>query len=159
MRLPRTEPESCNCAALRQATRHVTKFYDDALVATGLGVNQYSILARLGRVGPSTIGDLARRLVMDRSTLGRLLRPLEKRGLVQLDVAKQDRRSRAVVLTSAGMDLVAACRPLWVEAQRRFESRLGEAAALDLRTILKRVEAADFGRTAGAAEHSRNSGH
>jgi DNA-binding MarR family transcriptional regulator len=56
-------------------------------------VNQFSILTRLSSVGPSTIQDLARLLVMDRSTLGHLLRPLEKRGLVKLDVSEQDRRS------------------------------------------------------------------
>jgi len=43
------EPEICNCAALRQAARHVTRFYDEALAPTGLGVNQFSILARLSR--------------------------------------------------------------------------------------------------------------
>jgi hypothetical protein len=87
--MPDVEPEICNCAALRQAARRVTRFYDEALAPTGLGVNQFSILARLSRVGPSTIQDLARLLVMDRSTLGHLLRPLEKRGLVKLDVSEQ----------------------------------------------------------------------
>ena len=71
------EPEVCNCAALRQAARRVTKLYDDALAPIGLGANQFSILARLSLVGPRTIQDLARLLVMDRSTLGHLLRPLE----------------------------------------------------------------------------------
>src|ERR1700737_3022152 len=96
------EPEICNCGALRQAARRVTRLYDDALASIGLGANQFSILARLSRVGPSTIQDLARLLVMDPSTLGHLLRPLEKRGLVELDVPEQDRRSRIVVLTHAG---------------------------------------------------------
>ncbi len=76
------EPEVCNCAALRQAARRVTRLYDEALAPTGLGANQYSILVRLSG-GPSTIQELAQRLVMDRSTLGHLLRPLEKRGLVR----------------------------------------------------------------------------
>ena len=49
------EAEICNCAALRQAARRVTRLYDDVLAPIGLGVNQYSILARLNRVGPSTI--------------------------------------------------------------------------------------------------------
>jgi hypothetical protein len=52
------EPEPCNCLALRQATRRVTQLYDEALAPMaprGLGVNQYSILARLKRAGPSTI--------------------------------------------------------------------------------------------------------
>src|SRR6266436_9359615 len=107
------EPEICSCAALRQAARHVTRLYDDALAPTGLGVNQFSVLARLGHVGPSTIQDLARLLIMDRSTLGHLLRPLEKRGLVRLQVSEQDGRSRTVALTRAGKALVAKARSLW----------------------------------------------
>jgi DNA-binding MarR family transcriptional regulator len=84
------EPEICNCAALRQAARRVTRFYDEALAPIGLGGNQFSILVRLNLVAPSTIQDLARLLAMDRSTLGHLLRPLEKRGLVKLDVSERD---------------------------------------------------------------------
>jgi DNA-binding MarR family transcriptional regulator len=105
------EPEICNCAALRQAARHVTKLYDGTLAPSGLGVNQFSILARLDLVGPSTIQDLAQLLVMDRSTLGHLLRPLEKRGLVTLEVCDQDRRSRTIVLTDVGKAAVAKAPP------------------------------------------------
>jgi len=142
------EPEVCNCSALRQAARRVTRLYDDALAPTGLGVNQYSILARLAHVGPSTIQDLARLLVMDRSTLGHLLRPLEKRGLVRLRVSEQDGRSRVTALTSAGRAAVARGRPLWESAQRRFASAFGTKSAVDLRTILKQVAMADFGDAA-----------
>jgi DNA-binding MarR family transcriptional regulator len=138
------EPEICNCGALRQAARRVTKLYDDAFVPVGLGVNQYSILARLNRVGPSRIQDLARLLVMDRSTLGHLLRPLEKRGLVRLDVSEQDRRSRTVALTRAGTALVAKARPLWARAQRRFEGTFGKEAALEFRAVLKEIARAEF---------------
>jgi hypothetical protein len=56
------EPEPCNCLALRQATRRVTQLFDEALAPTGLGVNQYSILARLKGDGPSTMdGAVSRR--------------------------------------------------------------------------------------------------
>jgi DNA-binding MarR family transcriptional regulator len=139
------EPEVCTCLALRQAARRVTRLYDDALAPMGLGVNQYSILARLGRVGPSRIQDLARLLVMDRSTLGHLLRPLEKRGLVRLKVSEQDGRSRVAALTPAGRAALAKGHPLWAQAQRRFASVFGEKSALDLRAILKKVAMADFG--------------
>src|SRR5271154_194165 len=118
--MPDTEPELCNGGALRQAARRVTKLYDEALAPAGLGLNQYAILARLSRVGPGAIQDLAQLLVMDRSTLGHLLRPLETRGLVRLDVSERDRRSRTVALTAAGTALVARTRPLWAAAQRRF---------------------------------------
>ncbi len=139
------EPEICNCGALRQAARRVTKLYDDALAPIGLGVNQFSILARLSLVGPSTIQDLARLLVMDRSTLGHLLRPLEKRSLVKLEVSEQDRRSRIVALTQAGKAAVARARPRWAAAQRQFESTFGKEAALELRAVLKEIATAEFG--------------
>src|SRR5438270_5267031 len=129
------EPEICNCAALRQAARRVTRLYDDALAPTGLGVNQFSILARLSLVGPSTIQDLARLLVMDRSTLGHLVRPLQRRGLVGLQSAAGDARRRVIALTAAGRAAVARGRPLWAAAQQRFTRALGEKGALQLRTI------------------------
>jgi DNA-binding MarR family transcriptional regulator len=138
------EPEICNCAALRQAARRVTKLYDDALAPIGLGVNQFSILARLNRVGPSTIQDLAKLLVMDRSTLGHLLRPLEKRGFVKLEVSGRDRRSRMAMLTPAGEAVVAKARPRWAAAQRRFEGMFGKEAAPELRAVLKEIATADF---------------
>jgi DNA-binding MarR family transcriptional regulator len=139
------DPEICNCGALRQAARRVTKLYDDALAPVGLGVNQFSILARLNRVGPITIRELAQLLVMDRSTLGHLLRPLDKRGFVQLEVSERDRRSRMVKLTQAGKAAVAKARPRWATAQRRFESTFGTEAAVDLRTVLKEIATAEFG--------------
>jgi len=139
------EPEICNCGALRQAARRVTKLYDDALAPIGLGVTQFSILARLSLVGPSTIQDLAWLLVMDRSTLGHLLRPLEKRSLVKLEVSEQDRRSRIVALTQAGKAAVARARPRWATAQRQFESTFGKEAALELRAVLKEIATAEFG--------------
>src|ERR1700736_6439664 len=149
--MPEVEPDACSCSALRQAAGRVTRLYDDALAPTGLGVNQYSILARLGRVGPSRIQDLARLLVMDRSTLGHLLRPLEKRGFVRLRVSEQDGRSRVAALTPAGRAAVAKGHPLWAQAQRRFASAFGEKSALDLRTILKEIAMADFGGSASKA--------
>ncbi len=142
------EPEVCTCLALRQAARRVTRLYDDALAPTSLGVNQYSILARLSQVGPSRIQDLARLLVMDRSTLGHLLRPLEKRGLVGLKVSEQDGRSRVAALTPAGRAVIARGRPLWESAQRRFASAFGATSAVDLRTVLKKVAIADYGDSA-----------
>lgn len=145
------DPEICNCAALRQAARHVSSLYDAALAPVGLGINQYSILARLARLGPITIQELARHLVTDRSTLGHLLRPLEKRGLATLAVAARDRRSRIIALTPAGKALLIKARPLWTAAQRRFERRFGEAAARDLRVTLKQIATAEFPAAAPAA--------
>jgi DNA-binding MarR family transcriptional regulator len=137
-------PEGCSCSALRQAARHVTKFYDEALAPVGLGLNQYSILSKLQRFGPKILQDLAGLLVMDRSTLGHLLRPLEKRGLVVLGVSDRDRRSRVITLTEAGAVLMKEARPLWAKAERQFERNFGAEAATSLRLVLRQVTATDF---------------
>ncbi|HTD60312.1 MAG TPA: MarR family winged helix-turn-helix transcriptional regulator [Gemmatimonadaceae bacterium] len=134
----------CSCAALRQAARHVTQFYDAALAPSGLGLNQFSILSRLKAVDPVAIQDLAALLVMDRSTLGHLLRPLARRRLVTLATDARDRRSRRVALTAAGRALLVRARPMWVEAQRRFSRTMGEDAARELRVVLKRVATSEF---------------
>jgi len=98
----RLRPELCNCLALRQAARHVTQFYDRFLAMAGLRTTQFSILAKLRRLGPMTISALAADLVMDRTTLGRNLQPLEREGLVAVVTGRADRRSREVRLTDAG---------------------------------------------------------
>jgi DNA-binding MarR family transcriptional regulator len=134
----------CNCSALRQAARHVTRLYDNELAPTGLGLNQYSILSRLEKLGPRTIQALAGNLVMDRSTLGHLLRPLLKRRLLQLAASKEDRRSRVIRLTAAGKALLKEARPFGAHAERRFERQIGAAPARALRQALIRVAAADF---------------
>ena len=65
----RLKPEVCNCLALRQASRHVTQFYDQLLASSGLRTTQFSILIRLKRAGPMTINALAKALVMDLSLI------------------------------------------------------------------------------------------
>ena len=71
-------PEDCNCFAVRSAARHVTQLYDQLLAPVGLRVTQFSILARLRSRGPLTINALAEDMVMDRTTLGRNIQPLER---------------------------------------------------------------------------------
>ena len=104
------KPELCNCLAVRQAARHVTQFYDQFLAPAGLRTTQFSILARLQRLGPMTISVLAADLVMDRTTLGRNLQPLEREGLVAVVKGRTDRRSREIRLTDTGVERLRAGR-------------------------------------------------
>src|SRR6266536_2013722 len=111
----------CNCLALRQAARHVTQFYDQQLAPTGLRTTQFSILAKLKRLGPLTINALARELVMDRTTLGRTMLPLERDGLISIKDGALDRRSKELHLTKSGVERLRVAAKLWSEAQTRFE--------------------------------------
>src|SRR5216684_3937143 len=112
--------QECNCLALRQAARHVTQFYDQCLAPAGLPTTQLSILAKLKRLGPLTINALARELVMDRTTLGRTMLPLERDGLVTIVPGRSDRRSKELHLTKAGAERLGVASRLWTEAQVQF---------------------------------------
>src|SRR5271169_4767435 len=95
-REPFADPANCNCLAVRQAARYITQFYDQYLAEAGLRTTQYGILAKLKRHGPMSINVLAAELVMDRTTLGRNVQPLERDGLIAIEPDPQDRRSRVL---------------------------------------------------------------
>ena len=134
------EPAICNCLALRQAARHATQLYDRHLAAEGLKTSQYSILAKLLRLGPQSIGSLADMMVMDRTTTTRAVRPLARDRLVAIAPGK-DERTRLVRITPAGESRVKAATVRWRTAQKEFEAGYGAEAAARLRTDLATVVA------------------
>jgi DNA-binding MarR family transcriptional regulator len=140
----RLQPELCNCLALRQAARHVTQYYDQFLGPAGLRATQFSILARLQRLGPMTISTLAADLVMDRTTLGRNLQPLEREGLVTIVKGRTDRRSREIRLTDTGAARLRTAIEGWVKAQAGFEAVFGEDRSSELRELLHAVSASEL---------------
>jgi DNA-binding MarR family transcriptional regulator len=136
--------EICNCAALRQAARHVTQFYDQHLAAVGLRTTQFSILAKLKNLGPLTINALAEKMVMDRTTLSHNIQPLEREGLVAVRPGHSDRRTKELHLTEIGRTRLGAGAKLWAQAQARFEAVFGKDRALHLRRLMHEVVASDF---------------
>jgi DNA-binding MarR family transcriptional regulator len=136
--------EVCNCFTVRAAARHVSQFYDQILAPTGLRTTQFSILAKLKRKGPLTINRLAKDMVMDRTTLGRNILPLERDGLIAVEPAANDRRAKELHVTRAGEQRLRAAIRKWSEAQARFETAFGPQRAADLRSMLEAVVATDF---------------
>jgi len=132
------EPAICNCLALRQAARHATQLYDRHLAAEGLKTSQYSILAKLVRLGPQSIGALADMMVMDRTTTTRAVGPLARDKLVAI-APGEDERTRMVRITPAGEKRAKAAAAAWRAAQKAFEAGYGAAAAEKLRKDLARV--------------------
>ena len=129
----------CNCQVLRQAARRATALYDAAMAPHGLRISQFAVLNRLRRAGPLSLQALAADLVLDRTTLGRNLRPLERDGLLAIEADPADRRVRRLVVTAKGVALVLAALPAWHDAQRRFEAGFGADDSAALRTSLNRL--------------------
>ncbi len=91
-----------------------------------------------------TINGLAAELVMDRTTLGRNILPLERDGLISIEPAASDRRSKELHLTKAGGERFEAARQGWIEAQARFESSFGSERTSELRERLRAVVASEL---------------
>jgi DNA-binding MarR family transcriptional regulator len=125
----------CNCQVIRQAARQVAQLYDRHLASVGLRISQYGILVTLHRSGPQSIGQLAEDLVMDRTTLGRGIRPLERDGLIEIGEGPNG-RTKSLKVTAAGRKKIAQGLPHWQAAQNEFETAFGAAEALTLRQTL-----------------------
>jgi DNA-binding MarR family transcriptional regulator len=134
----------CNCLAIRSAARHVTQFYDQLLAATGLRSTQFSILAALKERAPLTINGLAKEIVMDRTTLGRNILPLERDGLIRIEPAARDRRAKELHLTKTGAKRLQEALKDWSAAQSRFEDRFGPKRTAALRAMMRAVVATEL---------------
>jgi DNA-binding MarR family transcriptional regulator len=142
---PLSNPADCNCLAVRQAARYITQFYDRYLAVAGLRTTQYGVLSRLKRQGPMSINTLAAELVVDRTTLGRNIRPLERDGLIAIESDPTDGRTKIVRLTKAGDARYQRAQKRWAEAQRHFERAYGGKQASELRESLRAVVASELG--------------
>jgi DNA-binding MarR family transcriptional regulator len=142
--VPKTRLATCNCLALRQAARHVTQFYDQVLAPCGLRTTQFSVLAKLHHLAPMTINNLAKDLVMDRTTLGRNILPLQRDGLIAAVRGTADRRSKELHVTKAGEARLRRATKLWAKAQGRFEAVFGAPRASALRAVLSEVSVKEF---------------
>jgi DNA-binding MarR family transcriptional regulator len=134
----------CHCAALREAARYVTLLYDRHLTAAGLSSTQFSILTRLKELGPTTINALAQALVMDRTTVGRNILPLQRRRLIVVKRDEGDARRKELHLTKAGLARLKAGFDGWATAQAQFEGTVGKERASQLRDLLRVVVGTDF---------------
>lgn len=114
----------CVCLGVRRAARAVSRRYDEVLRPVGITSGQFSLLSALFGEDGLPLGSLADRMGMDRTTLNRNLKPLAEEGLVD-SRAGDDARQRLLALTPAGATRLEAALPLWREAQRDSQTRLG----------------------------------
>jgi len=119
-------PVYCTCFNLRRAARAVTQMYDAALRSGGLRATQFTVLTGVVKAGPVPLTRLADLLFLERTTLTRNLRLLEKAGLVVSEPGP-DRRERLLSATDEGKKRFQEALTLWHEAQASLVENLGKA--------------------------------
>ena len=126
----------CYCTLLRKATRRLSGVYDEALAPLGINIAQYALLRMVAARTSLSLTELGRIAELDRSTVGRNVRVLERMGLMQTGRGDDDQRESVVSLTPAGTALLAQARPLWDACQARIEAKLGAERVETLNAIL-----------------------
>ncbi len=129
--------DACLCLHLQRAARAVARRFDAAFRPLGLTSGQFSLLMSLNRREPPSIGSVAALLAMDRTTLTANLKPLERRGLVEIAVDNQDKRTRRLRLTPSGQALLGAAVPVWRDTHAAIDGLLARCDPQDLRADLR----------------------
>ncbi len=125
--------DRCLCLHVQRAARALARRFDEAFRPFGLTNGQFSLLMSLNRPEPPPMGPVASFLAMDRTTLTAALKPLERRGLVKVEQDPSDRRSRILILTDEGRNLMAQALPVWERTHDEVDQLLTE----DLDTLRK----------------------
>ena len=118
--------KKCCCFNMRKIARAVTQFFDQHLESVGIRSTQFTLLYALYSTQAKTLTEIAENLIMDRTTLTRNLKPLEKQGLITT-VQTTDKRSKGYTLTAAGTEVMNRAIPLWEVAQKSMVDSIGEA--------------------------------
>jgi DNA-binding MarR family transcriptional regulator len=131
----------CTCMRVRQASRTLSRIYDDNLRRVGLQISQLTVLVAVARFGEGGAGPgrMAQALGMDRTTLTRNLLPLEKAGLLRVARDPADGRARIVLLTKPGERAIEKAFPLWETSQKRLHDLVGPRKAHDLHDRLAQL--------------------
>jgi DNA-binding MarR family transcriptional regulator len=129
MKAKRHKPAAshCLCGALRQASRAVSRPYDDELRGVGLRTTQYSLLQLLRRSGEVRKRHLAELTSHDETSLTRSLRPLVDARWVAVRTG-DDRREKWVTITAGGAAKLEEARPAWERARSQMQAFLPEEA-------------------------------
>ena len=125
----------CHCILLRKASRKVSAYYDEALAPLGVNIAQFSLLRNIDRMAPVSLTDLGTRVELDRSTVGRNAKVLERMGLIAIKPGK-DQREAVLTIAEQGRAVLREGAPLWDGVQDAIETRLGLEGAERLRELL-----------------------
>ncbi|WP_275783991.1 MarR family winged helix-turn-helix transcriptional regulator [Pararhizobium gei] len=127
---------TCNCFAIRQAARFVSQLFERHYAEAGITATQFSLLAYIADAGKVGMAEMAEAMVMDRTTLVRALKPLERDGYVISRPDGKGSRKLLLSLTSTGLQKLADSAACWHAAQAEYVGLVGAEHADSLRQML-----------------------
>ena len=121
------------------------RYFDERLAPLGLSRMTWTLLASIGLEGVASPSELARHTGMTRPAVSRLLRDLERRGMLLREADGEDGRGRRLRLTPAGEALLEKAWPEAAATNSRFAAKLSEAERAQLFDLLDKLAAGEPG--------------
>lgn len=100
----------------------------------GLPFSECHLITELNTLGEATASDLCERLVLEKSTMSRLVNKLVDRGLICAACCEDDRRARILCLTEKGKDLAGEVDRI---ATSQVESALSFVSPKEAEIVLR----------------------
>ena len=132
--LAKSVAAECIAYRVRLLNRVITNIYDRALKPLGLKVNQANILIMLSIADNASSADIARVLLMDKSTVSRTVNRMRKNGWISV-VGHGDGPSQVISVTPQGRKLMEAAHAQWKKAQKQAAALLGQEGVAAVRRL------------------------
>jgi DNA-binding MarR family transcriptional regulator len=131
--------KTCVLMRSRLVSRVITGIYDEELRPLKIGSAHFAVLVVVCQIEPATRAEIGRILHLGRSTLTRELKGILSEGWAEETREGADGRSRPIVLTKAGRDLLHKAIPAWQAAQERATALLGKDGVIAISDIANRI--------------------
>jgi DNA-binding MarR family transcriptional regulator len=115
---------SCLMTRTRRISRVITNLFDQELRPFGLSASQFSLLVLIAGMGGASRAEIGRANYQERSTSTRNLQLVLDQGWAE-ELVPEKGRSRPIVISEAGRDLLAEAMPAWRVAQAKVKQLLG----------------------------------
>ena len=130
---------TCLLMRTRLISRVITAIHDEEFRPFGIKSSQLVLLVVISEIEPATRAEIGRYHHQDRSTLTRNLKVILSKGWAEEIQGEARGRSRPIVLTKAGKDLVRNAAPAWRVAEAETKALLGKNGVIAVRDVANRL--------------------
>jgi DNA-binding MarR family transcriptional regulator len=130
--------QGCLLTRTRRISRVITSIYDEALRPYGVNAPQFSLLVLIAKLNGASRSEIGRANHQERSTLTRNLALLLGEGWIE-EILTKGGRSRPIVLTERGRELVASAGDAWRSAQLKAKQLLGESGVSAVMMVAEKL--------------------
>lgn len=131
----------CACFNSRKTARAVTQLYDAAMQPSGIRTTQFALLVGVAKTEPVSIGRLGEVLIIDRTTLTRSLRLMQREKLLSIS-PRSTMRQRFVTLSPKGWKALARSLPYWRKIHGQFVDKIGQGFWISMQREMERLAGA-----------------